>query len=193
MRDTAPSHDGCAEISLDRGYAHATMADIAGLQLLSSTPSIPWLVASRLCSDIWWRPPFPGRMRRNSAAIFAPSARMPDPERKLGISASALCRIQPRPAPLFSVLQSAVPLHPDLGSLWQDIAGRRAANIILLAENLTARGRMRPDVSVATAGGVIWSMNSPGYHLLLVEQRGWKLERFERWIGDVWTRRLLKA
>lgn len=52
---------------------------------------------------------------------------------------------------------------------------------------------MRPDVSVATAGGVIWSMNSPGYHLLLVEQRGWKLERFERWIGDVWTRRLLKA
>lgn len=118
---------------------------------------------------------------------------MPDPERKLGISASALCRIQPRPAPLFSVLRSAVPLHPDLGSLWQDIVGRRAANIIVLAENLTATGRMRPDVSVATAGGVIWSMNSPGYHLLLVEQRGWKLERFERWIGDVWTRRLLKA
>jgi AcrR family transcriptional regulator len=117
----------------------------------------------------------------------------PDPERKLRIYASALCRIQPRLAPLFSVLQSAAPLDRDLKSLWREIDERRAANMRLFAENLAATGRMRPDISITTAADVIWSMNSPEYYLLLVEQRGWSLDQFERWLCDAWTRLLLQC
>jgi AcrR family transcriptional regulator len=114
-----------------------------------------------------------------------------DAARKLQLYAAALRRIQPRLAPLFRVLQGAAPLDPELDTLWHDISQRRARNMRLLARDLAATGRLRPDVSVGGAADVIWSMNSPEFYLLLVEQRGWSPDAFERWLGDAWIRLLL--
>jgi hypothetical protein len=114
-----------------------------------------------------------------------------DAARKLQLYATALRRIQPRLAPLFRVLQGAAPLDPDLDALWQDISQRRATNMRLLAKDLAATGRLRPDLSVGRAADIIWSMNAPEFYLLLVEQRGWSPNAFERWLGDAWIRLLL--
>ncbi|HEX7797596.1 MAG TPA: helix-turn-helix domain-containing protein [Vicinamibacterales bacterium] len=114
-----------------------------------------------------------------------------DAARKLQLYAAALRRIQPRLAPLFRVLQGAAPLDPELEALWKGIAQRRAKNMRLLARDLAATGRLRPDLSVGTAADIIWSMNSPEFYLLLVEQRGWSPNAFERWLGDAWIRLLL--
>jgi prophage antirepressor-like protein len=48
----------------------------------------------------------------------------------------------------------------------------------------SATGRLRRRLSVARAAEVIWSMNSPEFYLLLVEQRRWSPEEFERWLAD---------
>ena len=116
----------------------------------------------------------------------------PDPARKLQLYAGAIGSIQPRLAPLFRVLQGAAPLEPELEALWQGISKRRAANMRLLARELAATGRLRPDLSVARAADIIWSMNSPEFYLLLVEQCDWSTAEFERWLGDAWVRLLLK-
>ena len=115
----------------------------------------------------------------------------PDPGRKLKICASALRQIHARLAPLFSVLQAAAPLDPDLKALWREIVERRAANMRLFADDLASTGRLRPELSPSEAADVIWSLNAPEYYVLLVEERGWSSERFERWLGDAWTRLLL--
>jgi AcrR family transcriptional regulator len=115
----------------------------------------------------------------------------PDAAGKLRIYAAALCRIQPRLAPLFNALQTAAPLDPDLRALWREIAERRAANMRLFAEDLAATGVLRAGLSISAVADIIWSMNSPEYYLLLVEQRGWPLSEFERWLGDAWARLLL--
>jgi AcrR family transcriptional regulator len=115
-----------------------------------------------------------------------------DAARKLQLYAGAVSRIQSRLAPLFRVLQGAAPLDPELDALWQGIAQRRARNMQLLARELAATGRLRPDISVARAADIIWSMNSSEFYLLLVEQRGWSTAAFERWLGDAWVRLLLK-
>ena len=57
--------------------------------------------------------------------------------------------------------------------------------------DLASTGRLRPELSVSAAADIIWSMNSPEFYLLLVEQRGWSIEEFERWLGDAWIRLLL--
>jgi AcrR family transcriptional regulator len=111
--------------------------------------------------------------------------------RKLQLYAGALGRIQPRLAPLFRVLQGAAPLDPELDALWQGISQRRAKNMRSLAKDLAATGRLRPDLSVGKAADIIWSMNSPEFYLLLVEQRGWSPDAFERWLSDAWIRLLL--
>jgi len=89
-------------------------------------------------------------------------------------------------------LQGAAPFDPELDALWQGIAGRRAKNMRLLVKDLAATGRLRPDLSVNKAADIIWSMNSPEFYLLLVEQRGWSPNEFERWLTDAWIQLLLR-
>jgi AcrR family transcriptional regulator len=116
----------------------------------------------------------------------------PDATNKLRIYAGALCRIHPRLAPLFGALQAAAPLDSDLNALWREISQRRAANMRVLAENIALTGALRTDLTIPMAADIIWSLGSPEYYLLLVAQRCWSLAEFERWLGDAWTRLLLK-
>ncbi len=116
----------------------------------------------------------------------------PDATNKLRIYAGALCRIHPRLAPLFGALQAAAPLDSDLNALWREISQRRAANMQVLAENIALTGALRTDLTIPVAADIIWSLGSPEYYLLLVEQRRWSLAEFERWLGDAWIRLLLK-
>ena len=39
---------------------------------------------------------------------------------------------------------------------------------------------------------VLWSMNSPELYPLLVGQRGWDPDRYQRWLADAWQRLLLR-
>jgi len=62
----------------------------------------------------------------------------------------------------------------------------------LLASDLAATGRLQQHLSVARAADIIWSMNSPEFYLLLVEQRGWSPKEFEAWLADAWIHLLLE-
>jgi hypothetical protein len=90
------------------------------------------------------------------------------------------------------VLQAAAPLDEDLRALWREISERRAANMRLLARDLQATGGLREDLSADDVADVIWSTNSPEFYLLLVAQRGWSPERFQRWLAEAWKRLLLR-
>ena len=110
---------------------------------------------------------------------------------KLRIYAGALCRIHPRLAPLVTALQGAASLDSDLKALWREISERRAANMRRFAEDLAQTGSLRAELAIPAAADIIWSLGSPEYYVLLVEQRGWPLAEFERWLGDAWMRLLL--
>jgi AcrR family transcriptional regulator len=111
---------------------------------------------------------------------------------KLQVYAAALARIHPRLSPLLHVLQAAAPEDKELAALWKDISERRAGNMRLLAQDLLATGEVRPALTVDEVADVIWAMNSPEFYLLLVEQRGWSLEKFEKWLAEAWIRLLLE-
>jgi len=113
----------------------------------------------------------------------------PDAARKLTGYAAAVSRIHARLGPLFGVLRAAAPAAPELAELWHEIAERRAANMRLLAADLAATGRLR--VGAREAADVIWATNSPELYLLLVHDRGWPIEQYERWLADSWCRLLL--
>jgi AcrR family transcriptional regulator len=116
----------------------------------------------------------------------------PDAARKLRLYATALAPIHSRLAPLIRVLQEAAPLDPELNAMWREIAERRAGNMRLLAENLAVAGRLQASLSVSKAADIIWSMNSPEFYLLLVEQRGWSPQEYAQWLGDTWIKILLE-
>ena len=187
--------DAARRVFLDKGYAAATMpaiAQAAGVALdtvyatVGKKPALFRLLIDLAISG--GDRAAPAEERSYVRAIRAEG----DAAQKLRIYAAALSDIQQRLAPLSRVLQGAAALDPELAALWQSISQRRAKNMRLLAADLAATGRLRPHLSVARAADIIWSMNSPEFYGLLVEQRRWSPKAYERWLADAWIRLLLE-
>lgn len=187
--------DAARSVFLDKGYAAATMpaiAHAAGVALdtvyatVGKKPALFRLLIEMAISGA--DTAVPAEERDYVQAIRAETGAAG----KLRIYASALRSIQQRLAPLFRVLQGAAPLDPELAVLWKNVSERRAKNMRRFASDLAATGRLRSDLSVAKAADMIWTMNSPEFYLLLVEERGWSPKEFEDWLVDAWIRLLLE-
>jgi len=109
---------------------------------------------------------------------------------KLTLYAGAIVAIQQRLAPIFVALTEAAVSDAECAALRQEIAARRAANMMQLAHELRSTGQLRADLTDREVADVIWSMNATEYWQLFVE-RGWTPERFRRWLVDAWSRLLL--
>jgi AcrR family transcriptional regulator len=188
--------DAARRLFLQRGYAGTTMQAVAagaGVALdtvYTTVGNKPKLFRLLVEGAISGRDEaVPAEERDYVRAIRAEA----DAARKLALYAAAIGKIHSRLAPLFRVLQTAAPLDPDLKSLWQKISRRRAANMRLLAAELAETGQLRHGLVVRAAADIIWSMNSPEFYLLLVEERGWPTEAFAAWLADAWRRLLLAA
>jgi len=187
--------EAAQSVFVDKGYAATTMpaiAHAAGVSLdtvyatVGKKPALFRLLIEMALSGT--NSEVPAEEREYVRAIRAET----DAARKLQIYAAALRSIQQRLAPLFRVLQGAAPLDPELDALWQSISQRRSKNMRLFAADLSATGHLRSHLSVPRAADIIWSMNSPEFYLLLVEQRGWSPGEFEEWLVDAWIRLLLE-
>jgi AcrR family transcriptional regulator len=187
--------EAARRVFIDRGYAGTTMpaiAQAAGVALdtvyatVGKKPALFRLLIEMAISGK--DRAVPAEEREYVQAIRAET----DACRKLHIYAAALRSVQQRLAPLFQVLQGAASLDPQLAALWGNISQRRAKNMRFFAGDLAATGRLRQDLSVAKAADIIWSMNSPEFYLLLVEQRGWSSHEFEDWLADAWIQLLLE-
>lgn len=115
----------------------------------------------------------------------------PDPALKLAIYARAVCRILERMAPLFLALRDAASTEPEARAVWDEISGRRAANMRKLVRDLKDAGGLRDDLTIDEAADIVWATNSSELYVLFTVERGWSSERFERWLVDAWRRLLL--
>jgi AcrR family transcriptional regulator len=113
----------------------------------------------------------------------------PDAEAKIEIYASAMRVIAGRLAPVLVIIQQAAGAEPQLTSLWREISDRRAANMRRFAADLAAAAALRVDLG--DAADIIWATNAPELYQLLVGQRHWTPERYERFLADTWRRLLL--
>jgi AcrR family transcriptional regulator len=183
------------ETFLAKGYAATTMpaiAEAAGVAMdtvyaaVGKKPALFRLLVELAISG--GDKPVPAEERGYVQAIRAEA----DAAGKLRLYAKALRGIQPRLAPLIRVLKGAAGLDAELDALWKGIAERRAGNMRLLAKELAETGRVRRELSMEKTADILWSMNSPEYYLLLVEERRWTPEDFEQWLADAWIRLLLE-
>ena len=178
---------------VERGYAGTTMAAVAaqaGVALDTVYASVgrkPELFRLLLETAISGRDEAVAPQDRDyvKAIVLAGAA-----SEKIRLYAAATTRIQAGMAPLVVVLQAAA-AEPGLAALAREIAERRAANMRLYAADLASTGELRPGLAVDEVADVVWSMSSSDYYLLLVQQRGWSPERFERWLAEAWCRLFL--
>ena len=184
--------DAARELFTERGYAATPMtaiADRAGVALdtvyasVGRKPELARLLIETAISGT--DQAIPAEQRDYVRAIRA----APDADTKISIYAAAVAAIAPRLAPVLAIIQQAARDEPELARLWAEIAERRAANMRRFVADLATAAPLRLDPD--EAADIVWATNSPELYQLLVGQRGWPPQRYERFLADTWRRLLL--
>lgn len=182
------------QLFTERGYAATTIADVAG----EAGVAVDTVYAAVGTKSVLFR-------LLLETAIAGTDHVVPPEERayvqrirvqrqarqKIKTYAAAVRAIAERLGPLHLVLRDAAAQAPELARIRDEIAARRAKNMRLFAQDLLSTGDLRADLDVDEIADVVWSMNSAEFYHLLVRERGWSAERFERWLADTWCRLFL--
>ena len=101
--------------------------------------------------------------------------------------------VKERAGALLGVIRGAAPSEPDVGELWGRIESDFHANQRAIVQVLHDRGALRPGLDVDRGADIMWTLNHPDVWRLLVGERGWTPEQWERWFADTVGAQLLLA
>jgi AcrR family transcriptional regulator len=116
----------------------------------------------------------------------------PDPERQLRLNARNSRAAKLRMGAVLEVIRGAASGDEEIGALWNRIQAEYHENQAVLVKSLDEKGALRPDLGVDRATDILWTVNHPNIWRLLVGERAWSPEEYERWSGDVACEQLLK-
>jgi hypothetical protein len=114
-----------------------------------------------------------------------------DPGVKLRLNARNARAVKERAGTLLSVIRNAAIVDADIDELLKRISTDFHANQQTIVASLAALGALRPGLEVAQAADILWALNHPDVWHLLVEERGWTPEAWERWFSQTSCRELL--
>jgi AcrR family transcriptional regulator len=179
--------DTAHRLLLERGYAGLAMADLAAeagvsvallYKALGPKPRLVKRVYDvLLAGDV---DPVPLARRPALQALAAD----PDPRGKLARYAAIGRAMLERAGPLTSALLAAARAgEPDLQAFAATIDRERVAGATALAAHLAETGALAPGLPVERARDLIWLHTAPDTYRLLVLERGWTLDEWERWFA----------
>jgi AcrR family transcriptional regulator len=172
---------------LERGYAGLAMADLAEeagvsvpllYKVFGTKPQLVKRVYDvLLAGDV---DPVPVAQRPAIRALAAD----PDPRGKLARYAALSRAMAERAGPLASALLAAARAgERDLQTFAATIDRERLAGATALATHLAETGALAPGLPVERARDLIWLHTAPDIYGLLVLERGWALDDYERWFA----------
>jgi AcrR family transcriptional regulator len=115
----------------------------------------------------------------------------PDPRRRLQILARNGRLLLDRWAPINEVLRGAAAADPEIASLWELNKAQRYAGQREMLKIISEHAALREGLTPKTAADILFAIGSPETYRLLVVDRGWSSDRFERWYADALAQLLL--
>ena len=109
----------------------------------------------------------------------------PDPKNQLAGFVGITAEVNSRTAPIYRILVSAASSDHDAAALLDELTRQRQEGQGLIARSLARAGAMRPELRERDAADIIHALMSPEVYRLLVLDRGWQPERYERWLTGI--------
>jgi AcrR family transcriptional regulator len=116
----------------------------------------------------------------------------PDAGRQLRITVRNSVVVKQRIGRISDVIRGAATVDADIGALWRRIQTEFHANQRVIVESLDAKHALAPGLDVDRATDILWTLNHPNLWQLLVGERGWTPEQFERWFAETARAQLLR-
>jgi AcrR family transcriptional regulator len=117
----------------------------------------------------------------------------PDPEKLLAGFARITVAINARSSDVYRILASAAGSDPAAAALLADYQHQRDDGQGRIARSLARTRTLRPGIRERDAADLIHALMSPELYRLLVIDRGWAPERYERWLATTLVDQLTSA
>jgi AcrR family transcriptional regulator len=115
----------------------------------------------------------------------------PDPRKQLSGFVGISRGIMSRTEPVYRILVSAAGSDPGAAALLAEQTRHRQQGQGQIARLLARTGALRPKLRERDAADIIHVLMSPEVYRLLVHDRGWDPERYERWLKEILIDQLL--
>jgi AcrR family transcriptional regulator len=186
--------DAARTLFLERGYGATT------IEAISARSDVPPATVYRLFSSkrgilkalldvsiVGDDEAVPLADRPHVRSLFAD----PDAKELLAGFAGITAQVNSRTAPIYRILVSAASSDADAAVLLDELTRQRHAGQGRIARSLARAGALRPKLRERDAADVIHALMSPEVYGLLVIDRGWSSERYERWLAGILIDQLL--
>jgi len=194
-RTRAAVVEAARTLFLDRGYAATTVEAISDLSD-TPQPTVYRLFASKLgilkavldVSIAGDEEPIAMVDRPQVRAVDA----HPDPTNTLAGFAALLRELMARTAPVHRILEDAARSDQAAATLLAEIARQRHDGQRRITRALARVGALRSGLREREAADIVHALASPEVYRLLVFDRGWTGEQYERWLTSILTDQLLR-
>jgi AcrR family transcriptional regulator len=115
-----------------------------------------------------------------------------DPRRQIELIARNSRQVKGRAGTVMQIVRAASTTDREIGGLWRRMQNEFHDNQRHLIEALRHSGGLRPDLSTDEATDILWTLNSYDVYHLLVTQRRWTPEQYERWLTKALDAQLLR-
>jgi AcrR family transcriptional regulator len=116
----------------------------------------------------------------------------PDAERVVRLGAHNSRLVKERAGGVMAVIRNAAHSDPDVGALWDRIQTDFYENQRVVVARLHKLKALQPGLGITRGADLLWTLNHPDVWELLVRQRGWTPQQYERWLGDTVSAQLLR-
>jgi AcrR family transcriptional regulator len=138
------------------------------------------------------------RMRRDEEPVPMPERPWyraivdePDPHRRLALVAHNSRIVRERTAHVTEIVRQAAPADEQIAALWERFQLEfYELGVRGIVETLEHDGVLADDLT--TAADIGWTLTHPDLYQLLVRQRGWSPEAYERWHAETLCAQLIK-
>ena len=186
--------DAARTLFLERGYGATTIDGISSAseipqatiyRLFSSKNGIlKALVDTSVAGD---DEPVPVAERSHVRPLLGATR----PEDSLARLAAISVDINTRTAPIYRILVSAASSDTDAAAILDELTRQRQEGQGRVATALARAKALRTGLRVRDAGDVIHALASPELYHLLVIDRAWSPQRYERWLAETLAGQLL--